>query len=82
MVGRSKDGQAFVAQVQFQQLTDVLNTTVQQLQARLIEQDQKFIALDQAVGTTQSVTGAKITDLEDTMQTVGISVHQMSAKME
>ena len=82
MVARSEDGQAFVTQVQFQQLTDVLNTTVQQLQARFIEQDRKFFALDQAVGTTQSVTGAKITDLEDTMQTVGISVHQMSAKME
>ena len=28
------------------------------------------------------MTNAKITDLEDTIQTVGISVHQMAAKIE
>ena len=75
MVSRSESGsaaagEALVTRDELQALTASLNTTMEELKATFTEINHKFIAVEQEVAHTQTVTAAKMASFEEVINEV------------
>ena len=85
MVARSETAdtvQEFVTQGQLGELTDSLNGTMSDLKTRFMEIDQKFGIVEQRVVTMEQVFHGRLTDLEESRETVTQTIREHSEKVQ